>query len=185
MPLRIELVGRDDKEVLENLLQFYLHEKCKYEPIHLLETGRFQYEDIENYFSVAGHTPYFIRVRGRLAGFVLIKQIESHTKKPCFAIAEFFVLEPYRKLGIGEEIARSIFNTHNGAWQIHIHSDNKAGREFMNKVLYRYTANRFQITALPGVNGPVYTFSSPGPTVTGSDIQSVPVQNHQIKPETI
>ncbi len=185
MPLRIEMIGIDDKQILENLLQFYLHEKCKYDPQALSESGRFQYDELQNYFNNAGHTPYFIRVKGRLAGFVLLKQIESHGKTVCHAITEFFILEPYRKLGIGEEIARTIFDEHPGSWQIHAHADNKGGREFLFKVLYRYTGNKFRTTPLPGVNGPVFTFISPGPRVTEPTATQQAAHINSPKPETI
>lgn len=163
MPLSLDAVGKDDKSILDNMIQLYMHEMCKYQPIEMGEDGRFKYDHLDAYWHEAGRFPFFIRCKGRLAGFVLVRQIETLAKEPTFSVAEFFLVENYRRLGIGEEIARMVFEKFQGHWQIGVMSSNQSGRDFWRQVLYRYTANNYRTTHVDGWEGPVYVFKSPGP----------------------
>lgn len=187
MPLRLDAVGKDDQVVLENLIQLYLHEMCKYEPLPLGENGRFTYPDLENYFHKAGHSPFFIRCKGKLAGFVLVRQLDTLGKDPAYCISDFFLVENYRRLGIGEEIARMVFEQFPGQWQVGVNGANQPARDFFRQVLYRYTANGFKTTATPGFQGPVYTFQSPGPRPKdpAAETASNPTLNHLTNPHNL
>lgn len=163
MPLRLDKVGPDEQSVLENLLQLYIHELCQYNPVEIGENGRYRLDKFESYFNEPGRFPLLIRVKGRLAGFVLVRQVDNIAPVPTFAITDFFLLENYRRLGIGEEIARLVFEEYHGHWQIGVHGSNQIARDFFRQVLYRYTGNHFRTTTIDGFDGPVYLFQSPAP----------------------
>lgn len=54
---------------------------------------------LDHYWTEAGRHPYFIRVDGTLAGFVLIREIAM----AYYSVAEFFVMKKYRNQGVGQQ----------------------------------------------------------------------------------
>jgi predicted acetyltransferase len=103
-----------------------------------------------------------IRVKGKIAGFVLVRDIESFRGGVIHTVAEFFVLNMYRRLGIGEEIARMVFDKFPGQWQIAVQQQNKAGRAFWKTVIWRYTGGRMSEFRRSDWTGPIFEFRSPG-----------------------
>lgn len=162
MPLRLDHARHDEKQILENLLQLYLHEMCQYSPRELKDDGRFDYEFFPLYFEEAGRHAFIIRLRGRLAGFVMVRTLDTISKTPTYSFAEFFVVESYRRLGIGEEVARLVLDQFQGRWQVGVDTNNKIAKQFWKNVIYRYTGDKFKETTEEGFNGPVYEFNSPG-----------------------
>jgi len=158
MPARTE-----EKPVLENLMQLYLHEMSKYDDRPLNDDGRYLYPMFDSYFVDDNRFPFLIRVKGKLAGFVLVRNISSVTSEEVHTVAEFFVVEMYRRLGIGEEIARMVFDGMPGTWQVAQKEDNAVARAFWKQVIWRYTAKRFREYRTPDWHGPIFEFSSPGP----------------------
>lgn len=183
MPLRLQACGAEEKPVLDNLMQLYLHEMCKYNPIPIGEDGRFRYEYLDQYFGEPGRFPLLVRVMGKIAGFVLVRTVDNIAQSPTFSIAEFFILENYRRLGIGEEVARMVLDEFPGHWQIGVLGPNQPARDFWRQTLYRYTANQFRTTTVDGWEGPVYVFKSPGPRPKEPAAQTAPEQNLYGQPE--
>ncbi len=183
MPLRLQACGVDDKQVLDNLLQLYLHEMCKFQPVAMGEDGRFHYEHLNAYFGEAGRFPFLVRCMGKLAGFVLVRTVDNIAAQPTYSVAEFFILENYRRLGIGEEIARMVLDEFQGHWQIGVLASNQPARDFWRQTLYRYTGNHFRTSTVDGWEGPVYVFKSPGPRPKEPAAQTAPEQNLYGHPE--
>ncbi len=163
MPLTLTPARTEEKPILDNLLQLYLHEMSKYDDRPLSDDGRYQYPTFEAYFSEETRFPYLIRVKGKLAGFVLIRDIPSVTGDRVHTVAEFFVVEMYRRLGIGEEIARMAFDGMPGTWQVAQKEDNAVACAFWKQVIWRYTAKNFREYRTPDWHGPIFEFASPGP----------------------
>jgi predicted acetyltransferase len=97
-----------------------------------------------------------------VAGFVLVRDIESFKGGPIHTVSEFFVLHSFRRLGIGEEIARMVFDQFPGAWQVAVLEENKVARSFWKTVVWRYTGGRMHEFRTSDFRGPIYEFSSPG-----------------------
>lgn len=170
MPLRVTPIREEEKSVLDNLLQLYMHEMSRYDDRVLGDDGRYSYNSFESYFTQDGRHAYLIRVRGKLAGFVLVKIIDSVTSAPIHSIAEFFVIEVYRRLGIGEEVARILFDQHPGTWQVAQQEENAVSRAFWKHVVWRYTAKEYREFRSPDWNGPIFEFVSRG---NAMDVQPV------------
>ncbi|MCH7903151.1 MAG: GNAT family N-acetyltransferase [Armatimonadetes bacterium] len=162
MPLKIERVTLDERSILESLLNIYLHEISAYDAREIDESGNYEYKHLQCYWVEPARHPFFIRVKGRIAGFVLIRDVESVTEEPIHTLVEFFVLNSYRRLGIGEEIARIAFNAFHGKWQVPVPDNNRIARRFFHTVIWRYTGGKMHDLRLASWNGPVFEFSSPG-----------------------
>lgn len=167
MPIELTFARKEDTGVLRNLLQLYLHELSVYAPIEIGEDGIYAYEHLDSYFGDAHRWAFLVRVKGKLAGFVMVRRLDTLSTEATYSVAELFVLEPYRRLGIGEEVARSVFEQFQGHWQIGALEENKLARTFWNRVVYRYTGNNYAEARLKGWPGPVYVFKSPAPRPEG------------------
>ena len=60
-----------------------------------------------------------------------------------FSMAEFFIMQKYRREGIGKEAARQLFTLHKGDWQVHQRENNIPAQEFWRKVINKYTDGQF------------------------------------------
>ena len=69
---------------------------------------------IELYWGEETRHPYILKCNGDLAGFVLERFNEENMNE----IAEFFVLNKYRKLGAGTFMAKGMFKRYKGKWEI-------------------------------------------------------------------
>jgi predicted acetyltransferase len=105
-----------------------------------------------------------VRVNGALAGFVLVARYNYLTRcKDNWVMAEFFIMRKYRHQGVGEYVARYIFDQFPGTWQVGQIYENTPGISFWRNVISRYSQGNFQEYSLDNENwhGPVQTFISP------------------------
>ena len=86
---------------------------------------------IDLYWTQEERHPYILKYDGKLAGFVLERFNEDGMNE----IAEFFVLNKYRKHGAGTFMANEMFKKYNGKWEIRTLLKNKRAQEFWRKVV--------------------------------------------------
>ena len=161
MPLQLHCATVDQKSILENLLHLYLHEMSKFEDLEISDEGRFVYKHLDSYFSDNSRFALLVYVKKKLAGFVLVRKLDTVAKGDVYTIAEIFILESYRRLGIGEEVSRAVFDRYQGMWQIPVLAENVTAYAFWKAVAYRYTGNRYREATTPGWFGPIFEFKSP------------------------
>jgi predicted acetyltransferase len=143
------LARPDERALIEGLFQFYIHDFSELYPgvtsgWDLDANGRFgPYEYMDDYWRDADRRPFLIESDGRTAGFALVNAL-SHRGAPIdHAMAEFFVLRQFRRSGVGQEAARTIFTANPGRWELAIAAPNAAARAFWPRA----------ILATPGVRG--------------------------------
>lgn len=129
-------VQEKDKDVIYNLMQLYTYELSLFEDettnFQLLDNGVFKLSKyIDLYWTEEGRHPYILRCEGKLAGFVL----ERYNEDGMNEIAEFFVLNKYRKLGAGTFMANELFKKYKGKWEIRTLIKNERAQEFWRKVV--------------------------------------------------
>ena len=132
----ISEVQEKDRNVIYNLMQLYTYELSFFEDeitnFHLLDNGLFEMNKyIDLYWSEEERHPYILNFDGQLAGFVLVRFNENGMNE----IAEFFVLNKYRKLGAGTFMANEMFKKYRGKWEIKTLLKNKRAQEFWRKVV--------------------------------------------------
>lgn len=184
MPLAIDLVCASERVVLDNLMHLYLHEMSRYDSIEIGDDGRFAYQQLDSYFEDDDRFPYLIRVKGKLAGFVLVRRYERAGIGLVHSVAEMFLLESYRRLGIGEEIVRHVLDSFPGRWEVAVLEENRIAQMFWRNVIYRYTGNNFSEHRVPGWEGPVFDFASPGTRPFVPEKQPQGLKASRIQPQT-
>jgi predicted acetyltransferase len=104
-----------DKETIANLIQLYLYDMTDEGVWPIGADGRYAYEFLERFWQ----HPYLLRLDGELAGFALvIDKCVLTGEKPCWFMAEFFVLRGYRRRGIGRQAVAGVLARHPGRWHV-------------------------------------------------------------------
>jgi predicted acetyltransferase len=122
----------DQKPLIANLIQLYLYDMTESMPFPVGPDGRFEYDFLDRFWRF----PYLIRAEGDLAGFALvIDECPLSGRKPCFFMAEFFVLKGYRRRGAGRAALAAILARHQGDWHVGVPLANLPGQQFWSRAL--------------------------------------------------
>jgi predicted acetyltransferase len=130
--VRVELAQLEDTELLQQLLEFNAYEFSRLVGADLDAQGRFGYlylDHLDRYWTEPGLHPFLIRVEGRIAGMVLVREGTPHR------IAEFLVMPKYRRRGAGATAARELFGRFPGAWEVHEMRGNDDAVTFWRRVI--------------------------------------------------
>ncbi|BCB03925.1 GNAT family N-acetyltransferase [Bacillus sp. KH172YL63] len=142
MNLQLEKVDIDRKATLKQLLELYLYEFSAFTLEDVNETGRFEYDYLDHYWTEEGRVPYFIMIDGSFAGFALIRHIEEENER-YYSVAEFFVLKKFRSCLIGRQAANRLFNHYQGNWNVGVLKENHSAREFWRSTVSSYTEGMY------------------------------------------
>lgn len=137
-------VKESERDLLEQLLQFYLYDFSEMDDEEVDEAGRFRYPVTGPYGREPGRHALLLRVRGKPAGFVLVDERSpipgSEDRR---YVREFFVMRAYRRHGYGAAMAWAIFDRFPGRWQVEQIGPNVGAQAFWRRVIGAYTAGRF------------------------------------------
>lgn len=142
MNVSVDLAREEQKPVVHQLLQLYLHDFSEFAGFDLNEHGFYSYRWLDFYWVEDERSPFLVTVDGKLAGFVFVRR-EDRPTGPCHHIAEFFIMRKYRRSGVGETVARAVFQRFPGSWTFHIDLRNGAAIPFWRKVVGRLTDGQF------------------------------------------
>jgi predicted acetyltransferase len=122
-PGSIEVVRAtvEQMPIVANLLELYIHDFSEFFDVELGEDGRFGYPHLPLYWHEANRHPFLVRIDGKLAGLVLVKQGSVFSGDPAvWDMAEFFVARAYRRRGVGTRIAHEVWRRFPGRWEIRV-----------------------------------------------------------------
>jgi predicted acetyltransferase len=162
MLLELDPIDAQREAVLRHLVDLYVYDFSEMLGLDVGEDGRFPFRDLSVYFSEDWRHAFFIRVGGKLAGFVLV-----HTRSRLTDdlnvndMAEFFVLRRYRRQGVGERAAVAVFERFPGVWEVRERASNTGAVAFWRRVIARYTNGAFQEVEWDNETwrGPVQSFT--------------------------
>jgi predicted acetyltransferase len=141
--IRIATATPDQKPTIANLIQLYLYDMTESMPFPVGPDGRFEYDFFDRFWRF----PYLIYVNDEIAGFAfVIDECPLTERKPCWFMAEFFVLKAYRRTGVGRAALDAIVARHPGDWHIAIPIENQPAQAFWGRVLSTYTPQNRPIT---------------------------------------
>ena len=88
-----------DKGTIEQLIQLYLYDMAAQTSFDIGSDGRYDYALLDDFWQY----PYLIYWEKQLVGFALvIDHCPVTGQSPCWFMAEYFVLRPYRGRAIGQ-----------------------------------------------------------------------------------
>lgn len=141
--------SREDREWIERVYREYLDDLAAggtgVFPA-LTVTGQGTHDLLASWFRDERATPFAILREGRPAGFALVKRTaQSPTgPAPAFHLAEFFIQLPMRRLGLGREAARLLFDRFEGDWLVTESTRHREAVAFWRSVIGAYTRGRFR-----------------------------------------
>lgn len=145
--MKVELieVTESEKSVLRQLMELYAYDFSQFDGADVNEHGWYGYTYFDHYWTDESRHPFFIRVAGKLAGFVLVNEYcyvakEAGTK----SMAEFFVMRKYRRKGVGRSAAVQVFERFPGKWEVIQHGDNQPSKIFWEGVIGAYTQGNYR-----------------------------------------
>ncbi|MCI8546619.1 MAG: GNAT family N-acetyltransferase [Clostridia bacterium] len=145
MKFEIQEVKEQDKEVIYNLMQLYTYELSFFEDettdFKLLDSGLYVMSKyVEMYWTSDKRHPYILKCDNELAGFVLARYNEYGKNE----IAEFFVLNKYRRSGAGKFMANEMFELYKGPWEVRTLLKNERAQNFWRNVIREFSNNNFE-----------------------------------------
>jgi predicted acetyltransferase len=164
MNIEVNPATVNERPILRHLMELYQYDFSEFDNADLSPVGLYDYPYLDHYWVEPERTPFLVRVDSNLAGFVLVARYNYLTGlKDTWVMAEFFIMRKYRHQGIGEYVARNIFDQFPGAWQVGQIYENPSATTFWRKVIHRYSQGDFQERDLNNENwrGPIQTFISP------------------------
>jgi len=141
MDMEIRLATLQEKAILRNMFELYIHDLSEFIDIDLDEHGCYGYKFLDHYWTEGNRYPYLVRVNGRLAGFAMVRRTAEEPVQ--YLMAEFFIVRKYRMLGIGKEVAEALFARHPGHWQVSQEIRNTAAQHFWYTVISAHTKGQF------------------------------------------
>ena len=138
-------VEEQDKNIIYNLMQLYTYELSFFEDettnFTMLDSGLYVLNKyVERYWQEESRHPYILKCNNKLAGFVLQRFNEQNMNE----IAEFFVINKYRKIGAGTFMANKMFDLYKGKWEIRTLIKNEKAQKFWRNTIKKYTNNNFE-----------------------------------------
>ncbi len=140
-----------EQALLARLLDLYLYDFSEFTGWSVQEDGRFAPPGwYERQWSTSGRHALLLRVAGKPAGFAIV---DERSPLPGGGdrhyIAEFFVMRAQRRQGLGEAVARDLFDRFPGGWQVLQMPQNVPAQAFWRRVIGAYTGGRFTEQILP------------------------------------
>ena len=154
------------RETLANLVQLYIHDFSEFlsaqRKLAVEEDGRFaDLLRLEDYWTAADRSVWFIRAGGELAGFALLNA-RSHCARPVdFNMGEFFVMRTFRRDGVGARAAIDLIRMHAGQWEIAVSARNPPALAFWPRVIAAAKAREVEQIEGDGEawTGPIWRFA--------------------------
>jgi predicted acetyltransferase len=172
-PLEVRPARPDQKEVLRNLLQLYMHDFSEFAAGVAAADGRFRYhDDLDQRWGRSRYNAFFLVAYDRdprdgipdwrADGFAVVTN-ESYFDEPVapnqWLMDDFFVMRKYRRGYAGTMFARWCFDAFYGLWEVGEMRENTAAQAFWRKVISEYTQGSYaEHASAPRWAGPVQRF---------------------------
>ncbi|MEM9355478.1 MAG: GNAT family N-acetyltransferase [Pseudomonadota bacterium] len=132
--------SRSDRPIVERLLQLYLHDFSGFSEADdpfgdTDDNGVFHYKDLETYWQQTEREPLLFQTGSHLAGFAFVNSWSASGRGTDRAIAEFFVLRRYRRIGLGTHAATEIVRRRPAVWEIAVADYNRPALLFWRSVV--------------------------------------------------
>ena len=141
MSCQCRIAQREDFPAIGRMLELYQYELLDIWDQDLDSHGEFGY-DTSKHQQAQRFFAHVLLVNQHYAGFALVAPAMV-TRKDGHWMEQFFVLSKYRRAGHGLALARHVFQSHPGAWEVGQMPGNAIARLFWRRVIGRVTQGDF------------------------------------------
>ena len=147
--IEIRQAVAQDRLPIYRMLELYQHDLSDIWSQDLDAHGEYGYA-LDRFWDADSHCHSFVAtVAGNYAGFALVDaSVKVGTSGHW--MDQFFVLKKYRRCGIGRTMARQVFATMPGQWEVGEMLNNQPAQAFWRKVIQEHTAGSFVEHKLAG-----------------------------------
>jgi len=161
MEIEVQLAHNHEAYIIKNMYPLYLHDlsghyglKTEHTPNKhgIFEMGD-DYKTLQDQYDVQNiwwEKPnvlyaFLIRVDGVPAGFIFVATAPHCSADTDFFVHEFFLMQPFRGVGIAEHAAKEVFQRYRGRWELFTNPSekNKVGQHFWRKTVSNYTQGNY------------------------------------------
>ena len=144
-----------DLGVVKNLVHYYIYDMSEHMGWPCRSDGVFDgCDELETYWTESDKHAFVLRDGDELAGFAMVRG--NHEQDDIdYSIAEFIVLRKFRGKGVGEQIARKLFDRFPGQWMVAQLNGNRPALVFWRKVISRYTQDSYTESEATSPWGPM------------------------------
>jgi len=137
--VKLSLALIEERLVLSNLYQLYVHDFTDFIAMELGRDGRFVYDPLPSYWTEPNRFPHFISADGQLVGFSLVKKgADFSGDSQIWDMAEFFVIRGARRRGIGYSAAVQTWERFPGPWEVRVMTTNEPALQFWKRAISRF-----------------------------------------------
>ncbi|MEQ8675701.1 MAG: GNAT family N-acetyltransferase [Aggregatilineales bacterium] len=135
--IRLDTVPIDDKAMMYRVFQLYQYDLSVYSGEEINAQGVFDYPYFDDYWIEDNRKLFLIRYNENLAGFVMLRlDIDDEVfNRRVNSIAEFFVMNCYRRTGIGEIVAQQCWSRYPGMWSLMAYTSNLPAIAFWQRTI--------------------------------------------------
>ena len=141
MSLECRKARAEDFSALERMLELYQYELSDIWHQDLDAEARFGY-DLSRHKEGARFHAYIALQDEHYAGFALVAPA-AVTQTDGSWMEQFFILKRYRRSGAGRALARHVFHSHPGPWEVGEMPANVVAQAFWRKIIAEITAGHF------------------------------------------
>jgi predicted acetyltransferase len=128
----IEQIAARERDVLWRYLQFYIYDMSRFTGAQPVD-GVFPYSHFDAYWGEGEQrSAWWAKVGGEIAGFALVR---CDGRERCREVAEFFIVNRWRRRGIGLSFARQLLRRFPGPWRLLELANNQGAIAFWHRVL--------------------------------------------------
>lgn len=144
MDVDVRSAKKREKEIVGNLMQYYLHDFSEFEEQPIRDDGRFEYQYLDHYWQDPNRYPFLIRLDGKLSGFALLRfSMATMATTGQMDLVEFFIIRSNRRKGVATEAAKKLWDLFPGHWLVRVLQSNKPAYPFWKKAISVYTDGKF------------------------------------------
>jgi predicted acetyltransferase len=163
--VKIEIIPalEEQEPILANLLELYTHDFSEFIDLKIGTDGRFGYKHLSLYWKESNRYPFLVTLNGYLAGFVFVRRgSEISNDTDVWDMAEFFIVRGYRRLRIGTQVAREIWEKFPGKWEIRVIDRNQRAMKFWGCAISEFLGKEIDSVPLDreGEGWHVFSFES-------------------------
>ena len=138
----VRIATVEDRLPVQRMLELYQHDLSDIWDQDLDCHGEYGYA-LDHYWGAEGCHAFVATASGRYAGLALVNRAVRVGTDGRW-MDQFFVLRKYRRRGVGESLARSVFTALPGRWEVGQMPANHAAQAFWRKVIGEYTSGQFK-----------------------------------------
>lgn len=151
MNLTITRASREERPVVERLLQLCLHDYTSHDPFAIGDDALFVYNWTGLYWRSPHRHPYLFRFEELLAGFAVVREWDEDEPGGWDRqLAEFFVLGSLRRKRIGTRAALTLRQANPGRWGFSYDAANSPAKIFWGKIAAHFDPDLRPTQVRPG-----------------------------------